>query len=151
MKAVRILYKAIACIAAFGLFCGALVMATEGTTRIVEAGLLLWKHESAHTAVAPIMAATDEFLFALVLCLMSAAIIFNSLFDPGQGDNAAVPQWLVFHDIAHIKHTLVEVILVYLIVDFATDIAEISNPEWSILLKPAAILAIAAASRVMKS
>lgn len=152
MTPVRYLFKAVAAIATLGLFFGGLIMAGEGVLRLVEAGTALLNHGTAHSAIAAIMAATDEFLFALVLCLMSAAIMFNFVIDLGAEGGKVLPQWLIFHDISHIKHTLVELILVFLIVDFATDIAEAEQAvNWNLMIKPAAILAIAAASRIMKS
>jgi len=49
-----------------------------------------------------------------------------------------------------LKQTLVGVVLVFLIVDFATDWwADESSQSWPILVKPASILMIAAALRLL--
>jgi hypothetical protein len=52
--------------------------------------------------------------------------------------------------IGEIKNTLIQIILVYLIVDFATDIAEVeARVSWDMLLKPVAILLLAGALRLV--
>jgi hypothetical protein len=52
--------------------------------------------------------------------------------------------------IAELKHTLVQVIIVYLVVDFATDVSE---PEtrlsWDTLVLPSSILLLAGALALM--
>jgi hypothetical protein len=54
--------------------------------------------------------------------------------------------------VGELKHTLVEVILVYLVVDFATDIAqEEPHLPWEGLVMPLSIFAIAAALRLLPS
>jgi hypothetical protein len=52
--------------------------------------------------------------------------------------------------IGELKRTLVEVILVYLIVDFATDLslAE-AHPDWTHLVVPVAVALIAGAMRLL--
>ena len=52
--------------------------------------------------------------------------------------------------VTELKITLVQVILVYLIVDFATDISEPdTETTWQTLVMPIAILLIAGALRLM--
>ena len=55
--------------------------------------------------------------------------------------------------IGELKHTLIEVILVYLVVDFATDTAELQSAshhhEWGSLVLPASILLVAGALRLV--
>jgi len=52
--------------------------------------------------------------------------------------------------IGELKRTLVEVILIYLIVDFATDIAESEGHlSWTTLVMPLSILLIAGSLRLM--
>jgi hypothetical protein len=52
--------------------------------------------------------------------------------------------------ISDLKQSLIEVILVYLVVDFATDVAEReTHVTWETLIMPGAILLIAAALRLM--
>jgi hypothetical protein len=52
--------------------------------------------------------------------------------------------------ISELKRALIEVIIVYLVVDFATDLAtETSVLAWESLVKPLSIVLIAAALRLM--
>ncbi len=52
--------------------------------------------------------------------------------------------------LSELKHTLVEVILVYLVVDFATDVADATTHlTWDSLVMPTAILLVAGALRLM--
>lgn len=48
-----------------------------------------------------------------------------------------------------LKRTLVEVILVYLVVDFATDVAEAAHLSWASLILPIATVLMAAALRIL--
>jgi hypothetical protein len=55
-----------------------------------------------------------------------------------------LPAWMRVNGLGELKHTLVEVILIYLIVDFATDIAEgEGHLSWRMLVMPLSILLIA--------
>ena len=86
------------------------------------------------------MGATDEFLFALVLLIFAYAIAFGFVIDLAPEDRERLPAWMRISSISELKHTLIEVILVYLVVDFATDTAEKSGPhhhEWGALVLPA--------------
>ncbi len=152
MVRLQLIFKSLAFLAVIGLFCAALIMMTEGFLRIGQAIKALVLHESGHNIVVSVMSATDEFLFAVVLGLMAAAILCNFVLTLSDEAMAALPKWLVFHDISHVKHTLVELILVYLIVNFATDVAEAEHASnWGFLVMPAAILALAGAARIMKT
>ena len=98
------------------------------------------------------MGATDEFLFALVLLIFAYAIAFGFVIDLAPEDRERLPAWMRISSISELKHTLIEVILVYLVVDFATDIAQESGPhhhEWSTLVLPASIFLIAGALRLV--
>jgi hypothetical protein len=54
-------------------------------------------------------------------------------------------------EISELKITLIEVTLVYLVVDFATDMVEVETKvNWDMLVKPVAILLIAGALRLVE-
>jgi hypothetical protein len=54
------------------------------------------------------------------------------------------------HPVSDLKYRLIEVVLVYLIVDFTTDWAESDLPlSWQTLVKPVSIFLIAAALRLL--
>jgi hypothetical protein len=71
------------------------------------------------------------------------------VFDLAEPDRLRLPAWMRIQGIAELKHTLVQVI-VYLIVDFATDVSE---PEtrlsWDTLVLPTSILLLAGALALM--
>ena len=130
---------------------------------LVGAGLMFWEGggklaralRSAGTgegATALVMGATDAFLFGVVLMVFAYAIAFGLVFELAPEDRARLPKWARIEGVAELKRTLVEVILVYLIVDFATDIAESeAHQRWEMLALPAAILLIAAALWLMST
>ena len=61
-----------------------------------------------------------------------------------------LPDWMYVDNVSELKHTLLEVIIVYLVVDFATDLAVTSDVlAWEYLVKPIAIVLIAATLRLM--
>ena len=74
------------------------------------------------------------------------------MFDIPPGTRERLPVWMRVEGVGELKHTLVEVILVYLVVDFATDIAE-EEPylPWEALVMPISIFLIAAALRFLSS
>jgi hypothetical protein len=56
----------------------------------------------------------------------------------------ATTTWARVKGVGELKHTLIEVILVYLVVDFATDLVEAEAPlSWQTLVIPLAIVLIA--------
>ncbi len=152
ISAPRFLFRALALAGAIGLFLGALVMGAEGLSRIGPAMMAVARHEAAHGAVVAVMTATDELLFAVVLGVMALAVAFNFVLDAATRDAKDLPNWLHVHDLAEIKHILVELVLVYLIVDFVTDVADGEHAaDWGLMIKPAAVLVIAVAAFVMRS
>src|SRR5215217_3998992 len=99
---------------------------------------------------AHLMAATGSFLFGVVLLIFAYSIAFGFVFDLAEPDRLRLPPWMRVQGIAELKHTLVQVIIVYLIVDFATDVSE---PEtrlsWDTLVLPSSILLLAGALALM--
>ena len=51
--------------------------------------------------------------------------------------------------LGEIKITLIEVVLVYLVVDFVTDVVEVERFTWEMVAKPTAIVLIAGALRLL--
>jgi uncharacterized membrane protein YqhA len=96
-----------------------------------------------------VMRATDALIFGVVLLVFSFAITFGFVFDTLYG-RESLPRWMRINSLRELKHTLVGVILVYLIVDFATDVAEEdAHLTWDTLVIPISIGLIAAALRLM--
>jgi uncharacterized membrane protein YqhA len=98
------------------------------------------------------MGATDEFLFGIVLVIFAYAFAFGFAFDLSPESREKLPAWMRINRVSDLKHTLIEVILVYLVVDFATDWAQGSvELSWETLVKPLSIVLIAAASHLLAS
>lgn len=140
-------------VASLGAAMGALVMLWVGSLKLLGALRVLGgAGDEPGTVVSFVMGGTDAFLFALVLMIFAYAIAFGFVIDLAPKDRLRLPAWMRISSIGELKHTLIEVILVYLVVDFATDIAEASGPhhhEWPILVLPASILLIAGALRLV--
>jgi uncharacterized membrane protein YqhA len=142
-------------VAALGAAIGAVLMFGVGCAKLAHAvGFApLAGEPGGLSVVALVMLATDAFLFGLVLVVFAYAIAFGFAFDLSEGARAKLPKWWMRIDgIAEIKITLIEVILVYLVVDFVTDVVEAETPvSWDMLVKPVAILLIAGALRLIET
>ncbi len=136
-------------VASFGAALGALVMFWEASAHMVGAAAGAFENQDARQVIAQVMGGTDVFLFGIVLVIFAYAIAFGFVFDLTPKQREKLPAWMRATGMSELKATLVGVILVYLVVDFATDWAE--NPgevTWLVLTKPISILLIAAAFRL---
>jgi uncharacterized membrane protein YqhA len=101
-------------------------------------------------AIAQVMGGTDVFLFGIVLVIFAYNIDFGFVFELGEGEKERLPGWMRPAGMHQLKTMLVGVILVYLVVDFATDWAEGAAVEsWVALVKPISILLIDGALRLL--
>lgn len=138
--------------ASLGTMLGALLMFWAGGAKLVKAVSLLLTTGQEDAIGTYLMSATDAFLFGLVLVVFSYAITFGFAFDLTKAQRQRLPEWMRIHGLAELKQTLIQIILVYLIVDFATDVSEPGmEPSWQTLVMPAAILLLAGAMRLMAS
>ena len=136
--------------AALGSGVGALLMFWLGASKTFDAVRAALGRETANAAIGSVMAATDAFLFGVVLVIFAYAITFGFVVELTAEERGRLPAWMRVESVAGLKRILVEVILVYLIVDFATDVAEAERHlEWHNLVMPASILLIAAALRLL--
>lgn len=140
-------------VASLGAAGGALVMLWEGCAKLAGAvGALVRPGSEAQSPIGLVMGATDAFLFAIVLVIFAYAIAFGFVIDLPAGERERMPAWMRIASVGELKRTLVEVILVYLIVDFATDIAEgTQHLSWQTLVLPLSILLIAGAMRLLST
>jgi uncharacterized membrane protein YqhA len=139
--------------ASLGAVFGALLMFGLGGVKLVGAGraFLAAGEVDARTVTAAVMGATDALLFGIVLVIFAYAVAFGFVIDPDADIGRRMPGWMRVQGVSELKHTLVEVILVYLVVDFATDLAEeSSHPTWQALVTPLSIVLIAAALRLLR-
>ena len=132
-----------------GALVGAALMLWEGGVKLAAA-VTTAAAGGAKAATALVMAATDAFLFGVVLMIFGYAIAFGLVFELSAEDRKRLPRWARIEGVGELKRVLIEVILVYLVVDFATDIAESEgHPGWEILVVPIAVVLIAGALRLM--
>lgn len=136
-------------VASFGAALGALVMFYEASASMVGAAAAIFQGQESKQVIAQVMGGTDVFLFGIVLVIFAYAIAFGFVFNLTAEERAQMPGWMRATGMGELKATLVGVILVYLVVDFATDWAvNTSELNWLILVKPISILLIAAAFRL---
>lgn len=139
-------------IACLGALLGALLMFGLAAGKLLHGADALWKSGvgQAGEVSAAVMGATDAFLFGVVLIIFAYAIAFGFVFQLGGQTRGNIPGLMHVESVSELKHILVEVIIVYLVVDFATDLAVGSNTlAWQTLIKPVSIILIAAALRLM--
>ena len=133
-------------IASFGAALGAFLMFWQGAAEMAGAAFALAEGSERAAVITAIMHGTDAFLFGIVLVIFAYAITFGFVFDPALEGWGTLPAWMRIGSVSELKDTLVEVILLYLVVDVATDWPQTQGEiSWHILAKPLAILAIAAA------
>jgi uncharacterized membrane protein YqhA len=135
-----------------GALLGALLMFVQGGAKLAEAFRVAARADADKSTMGLVMGATDTFLFAVVLMIFAFAIAFGLVFELTAEERARLPRWAQIEGVGELKRTLIEVILVYLVVDFATDIAESgTSHRWDMLVLPASILLIAGALRLMST
>jgi uncharacterized membrane protein YqhA len=136
--------------ASLGAAAGALLMFWLGASKTWDAVRAAFGHDATRSAIGSVMAATDAFLFGVVLVIFAYAITFGFVVELPAEERGRLPVWMRVDGVAGLKRILVEVILVYLIVDFATDVAEAgTHLDWHTLVIPASVFLIAGALRLL--
>ncbi len=131
---------------------GAILMFGLAGAKLEHAAEALWLggFGQAKEMTAAVMGATDASLFGVVLIIFAYAIAFGFVIQLKSTVRERVPGWMQIENISELKHALIEVIIVYLVVDFATDLAtEDSILAWKTLVKPVSVALIAATLRLM--
>jgi uncharacterized membrane protein YqhA len=137
-------------VASLGAALGALIMFWLGAMKTWSALGAAFAGEERRAAIASVMGATDAYLFGVVLVIFTYAITLGFVLDLAPAERERLPDWMRVEGIADLKRILVEVILVYLIVDFATDVAGTEwHLDWHTLVMPGSVLLIAAALRLL--
>jgi uncharacterized membrane protein YqhA len=137
-------------VASVGSVVGATIMFALGAAKLIHAARMFFTGPlEPRATTTDVMGATDAFLFGIVLIIFALTIAFGFVFDHSEGVRERLPRWMRVGSLRDLKYTLIEVIVVYLVVDAATDFAETEHLAWQALIKPATILAIAAALRLM--
>jgi len=131
---------------------GAVLMFVEAGAKLAGGFRALLAPEDGKAVIAAVMGATDASLFGIVLMLFAYGITFGFIVQLDSVARERMPSWMHVQGIGELKAILVQVIIVYLVVDFATDIAQGErNLSWETLVMPTAILLISAALRLMSS
>ena len=153
MLAAILSFRFVLLLAALGSMAGALMMFWEGAVKLKLGFVLLaWGGAAGNdkAVIAAIMSAVDKYLFGLVLVILAYAITFGFVLDLDATRRERLPAWMKVSGVAELKHTFFEVILVYLAVDFATDVASSeTHLSWETLVMPLSILALAGAMRLL--
>ncbi len=140
---------------------GAVVMFWIGTQNTLKAILLVAGVEeamvegsnvdAADLATIELLECLDDFLIGLAFLYFAYGIY--SLFIQLGRKSSDTPLWLQVDDIATLKRSLLEVLIVLLAVAFVKSLLELSSfreLEWTILVIPLSILAIAASTRLLQ-
>jgi uncharacterized membrane protein YqhA len=141
------------------------VMALASIGVIAAAALMFWEglltlwHAFAYVrtdpdlaVIAAVMRATDKLLFAIVLVIFGCAIALGFLVDLSPKQRAALPGWMIIDSVAELKNLFIQMIILYLVVHFATLVAETDQMlQWNALVLPASILLLAGAMRLIAS
>lgn len=150
MRAASLVFRTIIGLAALGMMCCALILLGEAGTNIAAATRAMITQDHAHNAISLVMKTIDECLFAVILILLGAKVFATFVVSERHVVSPAVPDWIRPSAMGELKSTFCQAILVYLIVDFATDMATAdSKLEPGYLVLPAAILLIAGALKLM--
>lgn len=145
LRYVMLLASLGAAFAALMMFWEAIEKLAGGFKHLVSA-----QGDAGSTPISAVMGATDAFLFGVVLVMFAYAIAFGFVFEISTEMRASLPRWMHTDDIGHLKRTLIEVIIVYLAVDFVTDVAESeSHATWQNLVLPLSIFLLAGALCLM--
>jgi uncharacterized membrane protein YqhA len=138
--------------ASLGALLGAALMLGLSGLKLGHGAELLFTSGTGATGeiVSSVMGATDALLFAVVLIIFAYAIAFGFVLQLDEKTRRALPGWMHVDGVAELKRTLVEVTIVYLVVDFATDLALAEDAlPWRSLVKPCAVALIAFALWLM--
>lgn len=131
---------------ALGMMAGGVVLIGEGIYHIGASVVGLFKQAASTGMTGLIMKATDELLFGVVLMIFGANIAFGFCLDAEKAVVYRIPSFMRTSTIQELKANFCLVIVVFLIVDFATDIISDANKlDVSLLYFPAAIVLIALA------
>jgi uncharacterized membrane protein YqhA len=138
-------------LASLGATAGAVLMFWQGGADLFDAARSFAEPQISKGMAANVMGATDAILFGIVLLVFAYAITFGFVLDLSPETRERLPVWMRVESVRHLKLSLSEVILVYMIVDVATDWAQSAGPlEWSSLVKPFSIVLIAGAVHLLR-
>jgi uncharacterized membrane protein YqhA len=120
-----------------------------GVKLLGAVGMLSLDDGTVKPITAAVMSATDAFLFGAVLILFAYAIACGFVVQTSPEHRERLPGWIRVESVGELKRTLIEAVLVYLVVDFATDLAAAEGHlSWETLIVPISIVLIAGGLRL---
>ncbi|MBB5575796.1 YqhA family protein [Rhizobium paranaense] len=144
-------FRYIIVLASVGVLAGAFLMFWEGML-ILRNAFLYVRTDPDMSVIAAVLNSTDKFLFGIVLMIFAYAITFGFVIDLSPEMRKKVPAWMILNTVAELKSLFFQVIILYLVVHFATVMAETEGmPDWNGLVLPAAILLLAGAMKLVDS
>jgi uncharacterized membrane protein YqhA len=144
-------FRYIIVLASIGVLSGALLMFWEGML-ILRNAFFNVRVDPDKSVIAAVLNSTDKFLFGIVLMIFAYAITFGFVIDISPEMRKKVPTWMILNTVAELKNLFFQVIILYLVVHFATVMAETEGmPDWNGLVLPAAILLLAGAMKLIAS
>lgn len=143
-------------VAVVSLLVGTAVMLFIGAYEVYEAlhAVIEPEHPEVNESMVYLVESLDTFFIAFILLYFAYSVYFLTLAserDPASVRNIPMPEWLRIQSLGEMKKTLLEVIVVALSL-FWLRVVLIQTTEfqWSDLVLPASILAIAGSVRIMK-
>jgi uncharacterized membrane protein YqhA len=112
-------------VAAVGAVLGATLMFWQGGTELATAARFLRVPASGKGVTPYVTHATDAILFGVVLIVFAYAIAFGFVIDLPLEARQSLPTWMRVESVSQLKQSPIEVILVYMVVDIATDWTEV--------------------------
>ncbi|UPG73576.1 YqhA family protein [Roseomonas gilardii subsp. gilardii] len=136
-------------LASVGVFAGALLV-------LWDAVLRLWRAFSAFRqgmeifVIPTVLGAADKFLFSIALMIFAYAITFCFVLDLSAEVRRKLPAWMIVDTVSELKNLLFQLVILYLVVHVAIEVAEAEDTSnWSLLVVPTAVLLLAAAMKLI--
>ncbi len=147
MRAINLLLRSFIAAAAMGMLACALILLAKAGSNIMGSSEAFVARDGSRS-ISLVMKSIDECLFGVILILMGAKVLASFVFPERAAKT--LPRWMQPSTIADLKTTFCQAVLVYLIVDFATDMAMLdAKVDVGYLVLPACILLIALALKMM--
>lgn len=143
-------------IAVVSLLVGAAVMLVLGAYDVYEAlhAIIAPVRPEANESMVFIVESLDNFILSFILLYFAYSVYFLFLApeeDPAINKKISIPKWLRVQSLGEMKKTLLQVIVVALSLFWLRIVIIQTNEfQWTDLVLPASILAIAGAVRIMK-
>jgi uncharacterized membrane protein YqhA len=143
-------------VAVIALLVGTAVMLFVGAHEVYEAVHAVFEpaHPEVNESMVHLVESLDTFILAIILLYFAYSIYFLTVASEktaASGTKIPMPEWLRVQSLGEMKKTLLEVIVVALSLYWLRIVMiQTTEFQWTDLVLPASILAIAASVRIMK-